>query len=137
MFGTTLFTCAATTVVSRVARLLFWVQSNNALHRNSNLALRDYCNCSHSYYQSTHRSCLHNACTTIDTPEAAVQYELDYALIIIVIYHRRRNRRGRRPCSPRFYNFSIVIRFLPYKSTLLSLCATPDLSTFIPSCIYQ
>ena len=35
---------------------------------------------------------------------------------------------GRRPCSPaRFYNFSVVIRFLPYNSILLSLCP-PDVN---------
>ena len=32
-----------------------------------------------------------------------------------------------------FCNFSIGIRFLPYKSTLLSLCGPPDLSTFLHS----
>ena len=37
---------------------------------------------------------------------------------------------------PRFYNFSIGITFLPYKSTLLSLCGPPDLSAFLHSCIY-
>ena len=43
---------------------------------------------------------------------------------ILLILHRCRN------WPPRFYNF-IVIRFLPYKSILLSVCAPPDLNTFL------
>ena len=31
---------------------------------------------------------------------------------------------------PRFYNFSIGITFLPYKSTMLSLCGPPRLECF-------
>ena len=31
----------------------------------------------------------------------------------------------------RFYNFSIEIRFLPYKTTLLNFCGPPDLSAFL------
>ena len=38
---------------------------------------------------------------------------------------------------PIFYNFSIEITFLPYKSTLLSLCGPPDLSAFLHSCMYM
>ena len=38
-------------------------------------------------------------------------------------------------CPLRFYNFSIGIRFLPYLSILLSLCAPPDLSAFLYSCL--
>ena len=50
------------------------------------------------------------------------------------INHRCRNQ-GTMP-SPRFYNFSIEIRFLPYNLTLLSLCAPPpfpDLSALLCS----
>ena len=42
-----------------------------------------------------------------------------------------------RPGHPRFYNFSIGITFLPYKSTMLSLCGPPDLSAFLHSCMYM
>ena len=38
---------------------------------------------------------------------------------------------------PRFYNFSIGITYLPYKSTMLSLCGPPDLSAFLHSCMYM
>lgn len=44
------------------------------------------------------------------------------------INHRCRNR-GTMP-SPRFYNFSIEIRFLPYNLTLLSL-STPPSQTWV------
>ena len=37
----------------------------------------------------------------------------------------------------RFYNFSIGIIFLPYKSTMLSLCGPLDLSAFLHSCMYM
>ena len=36
----------------------------------------------------------------------------------------------------RFYNFSIEITFLPYKSTMISLCGPPDFSAFLHSCMY-
>ena len=47
--------------------------------------------------------------------------------------HRRENRGGHG--SPTFYNISIGISFLPYKSILSSLCAPPDLNAFLHSCV--
>ena len=38
---------------------------------------------------------------------------------------------------PRFYNFSIGITFLLYKSTMLSLCGPPHLSAFLHSFMYM
>ena len=42
-------------------------------------------------------------------------------------------RRSTLRMAARFYNFSIEIRFLPHKSTLLNLCAPQDLSVLLCS----
>ena len=43
---------------------------------------------------------------------------------------------ARRPWPPRLYNFSIGVRFLPYKSILLSLCGPPRLECFCTLLLY-
>ena len=53
-------------------------------------------------------------------------------------FHRssyRHRSQDTREKPPRFYNFSIRIRFLPYKSILLSLCGPPYLSAFLRSMV--